>query len=404
MAAWVDRLDAADPSETTIVLDNPEWVGTGKLRAAIHEHCRKQGWTSTTHTTPSVHVIVTKTGRERVDADADADAGAGLDPGVDAHAPDPFADHVALFRKVCGVPVPPSAHESRAAFEAAIDALDAVYGARGKARTFDADVLACGGLRQYRRAMQITEVEAAEALTSHPQFQAFAGKELGPVPVQTPAPDAESRPSRSDVYKTHFVGQAFVSVDIRTANFRVVKAHCPDAFGGPDIEWPAFVRRFCSLDSVAHSRQFRQEFFGRLKMETQIRAAEVRMLAGVQDAVLARVFDPKDLVVKLPDELVYRSCPSFPVADLRAAVDAYAPGAFHVKLFVLGKRCDVPGAPVFLKQFIDAPTSAAFGPIELKGCPAKHVLTYCTLLAAESAGGVSRTGSGSTPTSAPKHG
>jgi hypothetical protein len=186
---------------------------------------------------------------------------------------------------------------------------------------------------------------------------------------------------RTDIYKDRFVGGVYVSVDIRTGNFRVLKLRFPDLFGDA-AEWWQYMARFTDMASLQNSRHFRQRFFGHLHITPQVEALERALVQEVNTAVLSSYFGgpddaPARPVLMTQDEVVYAltddNADTFPFERLQADLERHCPGnAFHVRMFRLLKRCDIPGNPVFIKKYLRGSTVT----LELKTCPAKLILQY----------------------------
>lgn len=332
-----------------------------KDRATIHEFCDKAGvvsWSESEHAGGLV-----ESDRERKTGPEDTTHNGLKMVFVGSRGPGagpvrkPWAwtmDTVQLLEEwtsIC-LPAPSPAHLDY--YLGVLDTWGRCTRARDAAAALAELGTAAGSVFAVRKAIQGVKTRAMAWLQASPEFQAFQAlsastKRCADVPPKFA--------SNEVIYSPKYAGQTFVSIDVRTANFRMVKQACPGLVPA-DADWADFLTLAVRNGPVhpddslyleeaarflgAHSRPFRVKFFGWLGVThgTQSRALET-----IYD-VHTRVIQPgfrKELtkVLASADEVLYRvSSIDFPIDDLRAVVEAHAPGVFHTRMFTLKRLHD----------------------------------------------------------------
>jgi hypothetical protein len=118
---------------------------------------------------------------------------------------------------------------------------------------------------------------------------------------------------RKDIYTIENAGKYFVSFDIRSANFTVLRDCCPSLFStsggtsGGTMSWESFVRMFTDSEFIIKSKHFRELVFGNTGFVGRAGFLQERMMDRIHQNI-AEWNKTNDLLVlrfKHDDELVY---------------------------------------------------------------------------------------------------
>ena len=120
---------------------------------------------------------------------------------------------------------------------------------------------------------------------------------------------------RKDVYSISNVGKYFLSVDIKTANFTVLRNNCPSLFtinsdsdSSRLLSWPEFVNQFTESKFIQKSKYFREFVFGLTGFMGKAATLQEIYMDEVHNLIV-KYFDdhkiPMNLKMKAGDELVY---------------------------------------------------------------------------------------------------
>ena len=66
----------------------------------------------------------------------------------------------------------------------------------------------------------------------------------------------------NEIYSVANKDKTFVSIDVRSANYRVLKTNCPSLC--EDLEWVDFIKKFTSNEFIINSKYIREVLFGKL--------------------------------------------------------------------------------------------------------------------------------------------
>jgi hypothetical protein len=91
-----------------------------------------------------------------------------------------------------------------------------------------------------------------EYIKSHEEYKEFITKEHS-------IPDIAVG---NEIYSTTNSNKLFVSIDIVSANYRVLKTHCPSLC--ENLEWSDFIRKFTNNEFIIKSKYAREVIFGKL--------------------------------------------------------------------------------------------------------------------------------------------
>ena len=109
------------------------------------------------------------------------------------------------------------------------------------------------------------------------------------------------------LYNRTRVGKFFVSVDIRQANFTILKRETKDFL--KDTTWKEFLERFTRSSFLLNSKYFREHLFGNCRITDRTVKLSYEHLQKVKEEVLDRIpylKEATEIVYQKGDEIVYQ--------------------------------------------------------------------------------------------------
>ena len=233
---------------------------------------------------------------------------------------------------------------------------DKDYGSIEKYRMLEETLKKAGSeeafLEEYAKAKDaaITQTEAL------PEYTAFLQEDMNRYAVETPRiPNLAGR----DVYVLPNDGRRFISIDMRKANFQVLRKYSRALVFGADT-YEEYIRRFTDMPYVAQSKYTRQVIFGNMCPKRQVTMEKYCMRQvfdflkqgkNVKDSFFA-VFTNDEIVLRA-DDFPF-SCESGEEAqalrvlerEIRSVLDIDV-SAKHFLLKSIGEK------PYFVKEYAD---------------------------------------------------
>ena len=142
---------------------------------------------------------------------------------------------------------------------------------------------------------------------------------------------------KQDIYTEPHKNRYFVSVDVRSANFRSLKHYCP-SICKPSDEWSDFIRQFTNNEFILKSKQFREIVFGELGCKKILNIPTI--FIDEIDRYIESDFKYSESLKKISfagDEIIYEVNENFNVRELQNFVESYKPSYFKVEMFKLIK-------------------------------------------------------------------
>jgi hypothetical protein len=162
----------------------------------------------------------------------------------------------------------------------------------------------------------------------------------------------KSMRNKTDIYIAANDGKHFISVDVISANYRVLKHFCPVLT--EEKEWKEFVSKFTTSKFLIGSKYFREIVFGDLGCK-KIGMLPMMFLEKVFNAISSSLFyDDASGGLKLVycsnDELVYEinNFGNFDFVAFSALINSTYGGYFHIRPFQLKK---LGQSTCFVKEF-----------------------------------------------------
>jgi len=141
--------------------------------------------------------------------------------------------------------------------------------------------------------------------------------------------------TKNKLYHQQHAGQYFVSIDVRSANYRVLKKFCPNL---ANTEWKEFISKFTNTQFIIESKYFREVIFGELG-HSKITKLPLIFVDNVGRMIES---DP-NLVGKMEkvfcsdDEIVYKVKKEFDTNILEKNIEELLPGHFRVEKYKLSQ-------------------------------------------------------------------
>ena len=147
-------------------------------------------------------------------------------------------------------------------------ALDYFYGGISKFNTFcymlESDLFSTE--QDYFEYYNSVKDRAINHIKAHEEFIKFENKVI-------PVPQIRLF-SKTELYKPENDGKVFISIDLKKANFSIMKEHCSNLFSGT---WEDFIGGFTNFDFIKDSKYIRQVIFGACNPSRQIKFETVKM-------------------------------------------------------------------------------------------------------------------------------
>lgn len=194
--------------------------------------------------------------------------------------------------------------------------------------------------------------EVVEYIKKNEEYIAFTKNQITP-PVDIMA--------RGHLYHQQHAGLWFVSIDVKSANYRTLKRFCPSV---SSTEWKEFIEKFTKVDFLIESKYFREVIFGDLGHRKLLKlplifVSEVIQLINSNDSwsSMKKVFCSED-------EVVYQVSEDFDIDELDRAIEQSFPGTFRVEKY---KMTQIGNLSYFVKEFTS-------GKLEFKNIPRKFIM------------------------------
>lgn len=221
-----------------------------------------------------------------------------------------------------------------------LDHLEKYYNAKHMASKF-MDAIAVYPLPEFKRLMQKIKSDVNEYIKHHPEFIEFNKKTHD-------TSDSQKIIMKHDVYHEMNERKTLISIDIKSAYFRVLKHYCPGLFTD---EWKTFLQGYTDITFLLESKMFREIIFGDLNCK-KIHGLQNVLINDVHQVLLSSEFESLiKPIYCLCDEIVYEiKDPSiFDYESFAKLVNSVHLNYFHIRMFKLVK---LGSHPYFVKEYI----------------------------------------------------
>lgn len=174
-------------------------------------------------------------------------------------------------------------------------------------------------------------------------------------------------------YNTSNSGKYFISLDIKCANFTIIKYNYPKIFEGYNT-WTDYISKFTSSDFIKNCKFIRELIFGKLGVSNKISSLCTYFINKISQEIESSFLDKDNInmVNMSADEIVYLLNPISITTKTETfesfksyILDKY-PNMFHVKMFKLHQ---LGVKQFFVKEYINDMKT-----IEFKCCPSKFIM------------------------------
>lgn len=187
---------------------------------------------------------------------------------------------------------------------------DEQYGISDKEKLLEAAIAQAGGVNQFMEQMSETRntiIEAIKATQAYADFIDSKNEDfLSKGRFEIPQEIRGVRFSKSsDIYNRNNAGKEFFSIDLRKANFQVLKYYNPEIVFGADT-YEDFISKFSDFEYLKKSKYLRQVIFGNLNVGRQV-TIEKYLTSKVLERMLDFGIEPQDVRVFTNDEIVFNA-------------------------------------------------------------------------------------------------
>jgi hypothetical protein len=161
---------------------------------------------------------------------------------------------------------------------------------------------------------------------------------------------------RKDVYNLSNNGKYFLSLDIKSANFTVLRNACPTLFTGPDGKlnsWYEFVKQFTDSEFIARSKYFREFVFGLTGFIHRAGILQEILMEKIYGTINTYCESEKMILkMKTGDEMVYEVSDKFNESNVKIIKDMIGADICKDLHFRVFRVDQIESKPFFLKTFI----------------------------------------------------
>jgi hypothetical protein len=329
-----------DAENIYVIKDNP----SGKKRALIHEASKLLGLFSETKTesnTTNKFIEIKKNGQQKE---------VKLDNA-----------YIELFCQYTSISIPVALPEY---FEYYMEIFDKYYNARNQHKIFDVEIRKYQYIGQFKTYISDIQSTIVKYLKEHPEFCKFTQI----------TKYMEKNVKKCNLYTQNNKNKWFISVDIKSANFTVMKKFCKGLFDIDGIEpttWNDFLKKFTDSKFVHGSKHIREVIFGNLGVCNRVALLCPEFINNVHKFVTSKEYSKYvKMYSSYNDELIYEvdneSANEFKDNDfikLFNDINNEYPNTFHVKMFKLVQLGNISH---YVREFTD-------NTADFKECPKKFM-------------------------------
>ncbi len=348
----LDRIDTfkVDRSLTELVINE---TLTRSERSEIHEHVKNNGlYSFSSLKAGSSNKYMTITRFKDHDRDVDED-----DFIIDDNM-------IKIFSDWSHIPIPVPLPEY---LEYYLEILDPYYDAKKIFALFKSECIKFKSLQRMKDEMNIVIDKIITHIRAKPEFEIFRKMKEETPNIST----------NKQFYSINQSGKKFISIDIKSANFTVMRSYYPNIFDGKTT-WIEFISQFTDSQFIINCKFLRELVFGKLGVASQILKLcfifidkVMKSVEGLKYASLKYASFLRNNVTSITnDEVIYEIPLNYDVDifnHIKSHIDQQFPLMFHVKCFTLQK---LGTEPYFVKEFSQIEGKS----VEFKCCPKKFIM------------------------------
>ena len=197
------------------------------------------------------------------------------------------------FARDCKIPIRLYAEPY---FTERLELLDKYYDTLSKWQAFCAEVEKFPNEEEYFAMYNSTKEAAIDFIKSSEGFTNFNKLDMNQFAVKN-----KNLPSK-DIFKPSNIGKAFISLDMKKANFSSLKAYDPTIFGNAET-WEDFIRKFTDSEYIVSSKYIREVIMGNCN-PSRVITYEKHITDTILTKLLAAGIDVESVVFFSNDEIV----------------------------------------------------------------------------------------------------
>lgn len=240
-----------------------------------------------------------------------------------------------IFAKYSRIPIPINTVET---IDYYLKHLDKYYDAYKKYELFKKEIETKSSHKIHKEIKDL-QLELIKYINNNDEFKKFRDTNFD-IP----------KSNKYNIYTESYKNKWFVSIDVRSANFRVLKHYCP-SICKPEDEWEDFIRQFTKNEFIIKSKQFREVVFGELGCKKIYNIPTI--FINDIDISINTNFEKSKFLKKIfltGDEIIYEVNEDFNVKELEIFVNTIKPSYFRVEMFKLIK---IDHHDIYVKEYIN---------------------------------------------------
>jgi hypothetical protein len=235
-----------------------------------------------------------------------------------------------------------------------LDIMDKYYDCKAKWKIFT-DVLEQKNIGSIKNELNTVYTKVIDYIKSHKEYKDF-------ILNNYTIPDIFMG---NELYSISNKNKTFLSIDVRTANYRVLKANCPSLC--ENLEWTEFIKKFTDNNFIINSKYAREVLFGKLGCK-QIAKMPVIFIDNIDKHISTKYSSYLKKIRCSNDEIIYEisndKIDSFSliIDEFKTCVNELDDKCYRVEFFKLKQ---LGNYSYFVKEFI------ASEKVEFKKIPKK---------------------------------
>lgn len=196
---------------------------------------------------------------------------------------------IILYSKFSSTPIPTTV---RSLFDYYLDTLNPYYKARESYAQFTNAVIKVGSVSKLEKMLFELVDRIVADLNAEKNNLKF---DFGTLPAVS-----------GSVYQSMYTDKTLISVDIRSANFTVLKLNNVLRFNDA-VSWIEFLRRYTDIPFILNSKYFREIVFGKLGVGKLVANLGLKYIGGVITFLKEIGIDESDIAAVNHDEVVFET-------------------------------------------------------------------------------------------------
>lgn len=277
------------------------------------------------------------------------------------------SNFIETFSSLSKIPIPVPLPEY---FDYFVRETDPYFNSLKMFNMFKLDVKEFGGLSNFRKHIDGVLEKILDNIKSNPDFDEF--KQVPKQKAKSDVKNDETPNISKKFYNIANKDKYFVSLDIKSANFTMMKYHYPKLFG-ENKSWSTYISQFTSSEFIRNCKYIRELIFGKLGTSNRVNTLCINFITKIEKEIREHFTTNHQFkaINMTHDEVIY--CLEHDTLEdkikafehLRDFIDGKYKDMFHIKMFFLHQ---LGTKPYFIKKHINTKD------IEFKCCPSKLIM------------------------------